>query len=123
MKNRLEVAREMLRDDGVIVIHCDWIEDNYLKVILDEIFGRNNYVNNIAIRDSHPSGLKLSAKTKWSVFNELNNTGINVSIWKNKGKLHNKIFVVDNSTWIVGSYNPTNNGNKKNDENLIILKP
>ena len=64
MKNRLEVARELLRDDGVILVHCDFIEDSYLKVLLDEIFGQNNYVNNIAIRDSHPSGLKLSARTK-----------------------------------------------------------
>jgi len=64
---------------------------------------------------------KLSAKTKWSIFKELNQTGINVSIWKGKGKLHNKIFVIDNSTWIVGSYNPTKNGNTKNDENMVII--
>ena len=64
---------------------------------------------------------KLSAKTKYSVFKELNRTGINVTIWNKEGKLHNKIFIIDNKTWIVGSYNPTNNGNKKYDENLIVI--
>jgi len=64
MKNRLEIARYLLRDDGFIVIHCDFIEDAYLKVLLDEVFYNKNYVNTISIRDSHPSGLKLSAKEK-----------------------------------------------------------
>lgn len=44
MKNRLEVAREFLRDDGVIFIQCDDNEQAYLKVLCDEIFGRENFV-------------------------------------------------------------------------------
>ncbi|BDB65506.1 hypothetical protein T36_1985 [Helicobacter cinaedi] len=38
MKNRLEIAREFLRDDGVIFIQCDDNEQAYLKVLCDEIF-------------------------------------------------------------------------------------
>ncbi len=64
MKNRLEIARDLLRDDGCICVHCDDNEQAYLKVLMDEIYLRNNYVNTISIRDSHPSGLKLSAKEK-----------------------------------------------------------
>ena len=45
MKNRLEVAREFLREDGVIFIQCDDNEQAYLKVLCDEIFGRENFVN------------------------------------------------------------------------------
>ena len=40
MKNRLEIAREFLRDDGVIFIQCDDNEQAYLKVLCDEIFNR-----------------------------------------------------------------------------------
>lgn len=47
MKNRLEVARELLRDDGVIFVQCDDNEQAYLKVLMDEVFGRENFVNNI----------------------------------------------------------------------------
>ncbi|WP_270967681.1 site-specific DNA-methyltransferase [Campylobacter upsaliensis] len=46
MKNRLEIAREFLRDDGVIFIQCDDNEQAYLKVLCDEIFGRENFVCN-----------------------------------------------------------------------------
>ncbi|EAK4827825.1 site-specific DNA-methyltransferase, partial [Campylobacter coli] len=44
MKNRLEVAREFLRDDGVIFVQCDDNEQAYLKVLMDEIFGRESYL-------------------------------------------------------------------------------
>lgn len=46
MKNRLMIAKELLRDDGVIFITCDDNEEAYLKVLLDEIFGRDNFVAN-----------------------------------------------------------------------------
>ncbi|MFH1192099.1 MAG: site-specific DNA-methyltransferase [bacterium] len=47
MKNRLEAARELLREDGVIFISCDDNEQAYLKVLCDEIFGRENFIANI----------------------------------------------------------------------------
>lgn len=46
MKNRLEIAREFLSDDGVIFVQCDDNEQAYLKVLMDEIFGINNFVSN-----------------------------------------------------------------------------
>ena len=48
MKNRLEIARDFLSDDGVIFIQCDDNEQAYLKVLCDEIFGRENFVCNFA---------------------------------------------------------------------------
>lgn len=47
MKNRLEIARELLRDDGVIFVQCDDNEQAYLKVLMDEIFGRENFVESL----------------------------------------------------------------------------
>ncbi|WQV94800.1 site-specific DNA-methyltransferase [Helicobacter pylori] len=44
MKNRLEAAREFLSDDGVIFVQCDDNEQAYLKVLMDEIFGRENFI-------------------------------------------------------------------------------
>jgi adenine-specific DNA-methyltransferase len=43
MKNRLEVAKQLLRRDGVILVNSDEIEHSYLKILCDEIFGRNNF--------------------------------------------------------------------------------
>lgn len=47
MKNRLQLAYKLLRDDGSIFVQCDDFEDSYLKVLMDEIFGRTNYRNKI----------------------------------------------------------------------------
>lgn len=47
MKNRLQLAYRLLRNDGSIFVQCDDFEDSYLKVLMDEIFGRDNYRNKI----------------------------------------------------------------------------
>ncbi|WQZ15281.1 site-specific DNA-methyltransferase [Helicobacter pylori] len=53
MKNRLEAAREFLSDDGVIFVQCDDNEQAYLKVLIDEIFGRDNFVGCISWKQFH----------------------------------------------------------------------
>jgi Adenine specific DNA methylase Mod len=47
MKNRLEIAKKLLSDTGSIFIQIDSFEQAYLKVIMDELFGRENFRNAI----------------------------------------------------------------------------
>lgn len=47
MKPRLEILKNLLSDDGCIFIQIDNNEMAYLKVLCDEIFGRNNFINDI----------------------------------------------------------------------------
>lgn len=47
MKNRIEVAKNMLAEDGVMFINIDEGEHSYLKIVCDEIFGRENFVGDI----------------------------------------------------------------------------
>jgi adenine-specific DNA-methyltransferase len=47
MKNRLEVAHRLLRKDGVIFVSLDDNEAHYCKVLMDSIFGRENFVADI----------------------------------------------------------------------------
>lgn len=47
MKNRLLLAKKLLSEDGSIFVQCDDYEDAYLKVLMDEIFGRENFRNKI----------------------------------------------------------------------------
>ena len=49
MKNRLEIAYELLKDDGAIFVHCDDNEQAYLKVLLDDIFGSDNFLNTLSV--------------------------------------------------------------------------
>lgn len=59
MKNRLEVAQELLKDDGLLTISCDDNEVFYLKVLIDEIFGSNNFIANL-IRQTRKGGGSMS---------------------------------------------------------------
>lgn len=44
---RLALMREMLSEKGSIYVHCDWHAGHYLKLILDDIFGKNNFKNEV----------------------------------------------------------------------------
>lgn len=44
---RLALMKELLSDQGSIYVHCDWHAGHYLKVMLDNIFGKENFRNEI----------------------------------------------------------------------------
>ncbi|TOD60099.1 hypothetical protein CGJ60_23030 [Vibrio parahaemolyticus] len=47
MKNRLEAARELLSSNGLIAVQITDIEHAYLRVMMDEIFGKDNFISTI----------------------------------------------------------------------------
>jgi len=58
MKNRLEVARELLSKDGAIFVQIDHHELGYINVLMDEIFLRENKVQVISVKTASPAGFK-----------------------------------------------------------------
>jgi len=58
MKNRLTVAKDLLKSDGVIFVSIDDNEQAYIKLLMDEIFGRENFVANI-VAQTNPRGRTL----------------------------------------------------------------
>ena len=61
MKNRLEIAKRLLSEDGSIYVQIDNKEAHYLKVLMDDIFGRNNFRSEIIWDTSIP----YVAGNKW----------------------------------------------------------
>ena len=59
MKNRLEIAKDLLREDGSIFISIDNNEVAYLQILMDEIFGVSNKKNLITVKRSAISGAKV----------------------------------------------------------------
>ena len=55
IRNRLEIAKDLLRDDGLIIIAIDDEEQAYLAVLCDEVFGRVNHIGTVIVQ-SKPSG-------------------------------------------------------------------
>ena len=60
MKNRLELLKKLLKDDGAIIVQVDYNEQAYLKVLMDEIF-RNGYISTVTVKTSSESGVKVNA--------------------------------------------------------------
>ncbi|EHU1439993.1 site-specific DNA-methyltransferase [Acinetobacter baumannii] len=59
MKNRLSVSKELLHKSGCIFIQIDYKELAYLKVLCDEIFGIENFVQIISVKTATPAGFKV----------------------------------------------------------------
>ena len=47
MYERLIILRELLSDHGCIYLHCDWHKSHHLRMIMDEVFGNNKFVNEV----------------------------------------------------------------------------
>jgi len=47
MYDRLVLMRELLADNGSIYVHLDWHLEHYVKIITDEIFGKDNFQNEV----------------------------------------------------------------------------
>ncbi|MGL2748178.1 DNA methyltransferase [Helicobacter pylori] len=76
MKNRLEAAREFLSDDGVIFVQCDDNEQAYLKVLMDEIFGRENFVACFVWEKTSNSLSRIRIKTEYILCYEKTKFGL-----------------------------------------------
>ncbi len=115
MKNRLEAAREFLSDDGVIFVQCDDNEQAYLKVLMDEIFLRENFVSCIThivkpegrmygqVAKTHEYILVYAKNINNLIFNEIEKEGHAFSYVDEKGgfdlkNLENGNFTVFNSS-------------------------
>ncbi|WP_319000237.1 site-specific DNA-methyltransferase [Mycoplasma anserisalpingitidis] len=80
MKNRLELAKRLLKDDGVIFVQCDDNEQAYLKVLMDDIFGRDKFLATIP---------RITKKAGKSAENISNNNDY-ILIFKNQNVSLNK---------------------------------
>jgi len=80
MYERLKLIHNLLADDGSIYVHCDWRVNSYLRLLLDEVFGKHNFVNEVSWRRANsktPSNkmavihdtLLLFSKNGQSIFN------------------------------------------------------
>ncbi len=61
MYERLKLMHDLLADDGSIYVHCDYRVNSYLRLILDDIFGKENFRNNIIWKRATMSGGKAKS--------------------------------------------------------------
>ncbi|WP_367607869.1 site-specific DNA-methyltransferase [Legionella sp. W05-934-2] len=59
---RLTLIQNLLASDGSIYVHCDYRLSGVMRLVLDEIFGENNFLNQITWKRSTPTGGKTKSK-------------------------------------------------------------
>jgi site-specific DNA-methyltransferase (adenine-specific)/adenine-specific DNA-methyltransferase len=61
---RLILLRELLCETGSIFVHCDWHKSHYIRLMLDEIFGQENFRNEIIwVRSTNPKGSQHESRS------------------------------------------------------------
>ena len=107
MRERLEQCWRILKPTGSIYLHCDWHAGHYLKQMMDEVFGYNNFKNDIIwhyqtyqgqVKDYYPRKHDIiffyTKSDKWTfnlMYNEDYTETINYNRWKKYIVENNKI--------------------------------
>ncbi|MFB5520651.1 site-specific DNA-methyltransferase [Enterococcus casseliflavus] len=92
MYERLILLKELLSDNGSIYLHCDWHKSHYLRIIMDEVFGQNNFKNEIAWCYTGPSQVANSFPRKHDTllfYTKSNTSTFNTPRIKHKSGVHN----------------------------------
>lgn len=67
---RICLFRELLSNKGVLFVHCDWRKNFHIRAILEEVFGSQNYRNEIIwVRSTNPKGSQ-HVSSKFDVFTD-----------------------------------------------------
>lgn len=85
MRDRLEIIRRLLSDDGSLWITIDDNEAHYLKVLCDEVFGRSNFIANIVWQKFH--SVKTNAQYRLSAAHD------HILVFKKSDSLQNFSFL------------------------------
>jgi adenine specific DNA methylase Mod len=92
MYPRLVLMRELLSDTGSLYYHIDWHIDAYIKVILDNIFGKENFINEIIWCYSGPTAVVNAFSRKHDnilFFSKSKNHKFNMQYISHKSGIHN----------------------------------
>lgn len=86
MKNRLELGKDLLSDDGIFVVHVGVEDSSYINVLMDEIFGHDNFINHISLTTNDASGFKATGQKIFTTSNH-------IFIYKKDSGDLNKVYV------------------------------
>ena len=94
MYKRLVILHKLLKEDGVLLVEIDDNEMPYLRVVLDEIFGRDKFVAQICVKSNNISGNKTANKEKTVLRNK-----DNIIIYKKGDSLKVKPQYIERNRW------------------------
>ncbi|MBI2143693.1 hypothetical protein HYU17_00895 [Candidatus Woesearchaeota archaeon] len=136
--NRKPLRKAILNNTAVEVYFCP--EDGCAEALIMELRNANQTILFAAYSFTHPriadelimkasEGIavkgvieKSTTNSEYSKHAAMMANGIKIRLESSKRLMHHKFFVIDNETVITGSFNPTQNGDERNDENMLIIR-
>ncbi len=108
MAQRIVEMHRVLKDTGSIYLHCDPTASHYLKVLLDEVFGKNNFQNEIVWERTTDTGSSKAIANRFPT-----NTDIILFYTKNADSYtFNKQYYPYSDKYIQGKFNCNDNDGK-----------
>lgn len=102
---RVILIKELLSEKGVIFLHCDWHKSHYLRCILEEVFGQNNFVNEIIWQKCNSKNFTSSS---------LSNVHDTIFLYsKNSDYCFNEIFEELRDEYVESAYRYTDSNGEK----------
>jgi len=140
-KKKYEHSLENIKTkDSVISIYFSPKSNTYNKGLKNIVKNAKEYIyipmfyltnKQIAydLKQAHKRGVDVriildasAARNKYSIHEDLRKQGIKVKVENFGGKMHNKSMIVDDKYIVSGSMNFTKAGNKRNDENTVLIE-
>lgn len=91
MKNRVEIAKQLLKEDGLMCLAIDDVEYAYLKVLCDDVFGRENFLATVVVQ------IKKEGRTDSEFFATSHDYALFYCKNKNKAKINNLSISEENA--------------------------
>lgn len=104
MKNRLEIARELLREDGAIFVQCDYHEQAYLEILLESIFKRENFISTVTCKVKSSGGLTANDSMFFDCSEYIHVYAKDIELLK-FNELKTEVEVINKNSKTVNNYN------------------
>ncbi|HQO20884.1 MAG TPA: site-specific DNA-methyltransferase [Acidobacteriota bacterium] len=110
INERLILMRDLLAEDGSIYVHCDWRVNAFIRLVLNEVFGTENFINEITWKRAHTVKGNIGQGSKYMGAN----TDTIFAYAKSPAYVFNNIFIPYSQEYIDSffKYTDPNTGRK-----------
>jgi adenine specific DNA methylase Mod len=109
---RLVLMKELLSERGSIYVHIDWRAGHYVKILMDEIFGKNCFRNDIRWRRQPVRGAKATGRQY------ARNSDILLFFSRSENYIWNNVYKNYDQNFIKEKFRPDENGRLYRDSDL-----
>lgn len=126
MRSRLEVARDLLRPDGIIFIHVGDSEMHYLKVLADGVFGREHFVATVPRKTRSGKSdvpYKLSQDFDWILFYTKSASPKEALFQRTVARRYHKSDDFPNDEWRLTDLTKQTSVEERQNSNFTLVNP